>query len=158
MTDPTNGELAEALERLEPVFGDVVENGWASERNPTRRGFFVRAFIRKGRMNPGLTWEITDGKGKFWELKPDERVAVTPAYRLRSGLTREGVARTLYERHPAVRFEKDPRGGAPLNRAATWDEATEDEKADDYAAADAILALTGQGSSVAESQRKSEEG
>lgn len=64
------------------AFGDVVENGWASEDNPTRRGLFVRSFTRKGRMNPGLTWEITDGKGKFWELQPRviaERLTVTPA-------------------------------------------------------------------------------
>lgn len=54
---------------------------------------------------------------------------------------REAVARVLYERHPAVRFERDPKGGAPLNRAATWDEATADERADDYDAADDILAL-----------------
>lgn len=41
-----------------PKFGDLVENGWASEGNPTRRGYFVQSFRRTGRMNPGLTWEI----------------------------------------------------------------------------------------------------
>lgn len=65
-----------------PKFGDVVENGSASEENPTRRGFFVREFKRSGRMNAGLTWEITDGKGMFWEFKPKDiaeegRLAVT---------------------------------------------------------------------------------
>lgn len=69
---------------LKPKFGDLVENGWASEGNPTRRGFFVREFRRTGRLNPGLTWEITDGKGKFWEFKPSViaeggRLTVTPA-------------------------------------------------------------------------------
>lgn len=62
-------------------FGDVVENGWASENNPTRRGYFVRSFVRRGRMNAGLTWEITDRKGKFWELQPrviGERLTVIP--------------------------------------------------------------------------------
>ena len=65
-----------------PAFGDLVENGWASEDNPTRRGYFVRSFKRSGRMNPGVTWEITDKKGKFWELQPrtiGERLTVTPA-------------------------------------------------------------------------------
>ena len=69
---------------LSPSFGDVVENGWASEDNPTRRGFFVRAFKVAGRMDPGLTWEITDGKGKFWTFKPrdiGERLTVVPAAR-----------------------------------------------------------------------------
>lgn len=63
-----------------PAFGDIVENGWASEDNPTRRGYFVRAFRRTGRMNAGLKWEITDGKGKFWELMPlgDHRISVSP--------------------------------------------------------------------------------
>lgn len=65
-------------------FGDRVENGWASESNPTRVGYFVREFTRSGRLNPGLTWEITDGNGKFWELKPtgDHKITVTPAGRL----------------------------------------------------------------------------
>jgi len=70
--------------KLSPSFGDVVENGYASEDNPTRRGFFVRAFKRTGRMNPGLTWEITDKLGKFWEIQPaiiGERLTVVPAAR-----------------------------------------------------------------------------
>jgi len=70
--------------KLKPSFGDVVENGWASDDNPTRRGFFVRAFKRAGRMNPGLTWEITDKLGKFWEIQPafiGERLTVIPAAR-----------------------------------------------------------------------------
>ncbi len=64
---------------LKAKFGDVVENGWASENNPTRVGFFVRAGKRTGRMNAGKFWEITDGKGKFWELMPtgDHKITVT---------------------------------------------------------------------------------
>jgi len=68
--------------RLKAKFGDLVENGWASEENPTRVGYFVREFTPPRRqMNPGLTWEITDGNGKFWELKPtgDHQITVTPA-------------------------------------------------------------------------------
>lgn len=49
-------------------FGDVIENTSASADNPTRRGYFVRVGIRKGRLNPGRYAEITDGNGKFWEL------------------------------------------------------------------------------------------
>lgn len=64
-----------------PEFGDIVENGWASEENPTRKGYFVRAFKRVGRMNPGLTWEVTDRAGRFWEVQPrviGDRLTVTP--------------------------------------------------------------------------------
>lgn len=70
-------------EKLKAKFGDLVENGWASEANPTRTGYFVREFRRPhGRMNAGLTWEITDGKGKFWELSPvgDHKITVTPRH------------------------------------------------------------------------------
>jgi hypothetical protein len=62
-------------------FGDIIENGWASLTNPTRQGFFVREFHRSGKMNPGRTWEVTDGNGLFWELKPtgDHKITVKPA-------------------------------------------------------------------------------
>lgn len=48
-------------------FGDIVENGWASDTNPTKRGFVVRVGNRRGRMNAGPFVEMTDGKGAFWE-------------------------------------------------------------------------------------------
>ncbi|WP_292224709.1 hypothetical protein [Brevundimonas sp.] len=75
---------------LKPSFGDVIENEWASDANPTRTGFFVREFTRTGRLNPGVTWEITDGKGKFWEFKPKDiseggRLKVTSRTALASG-------------------------------------------------------------------------
>ena len=41
-------------------FGDIIENGWAGEKNPTKIGIFVRHKRR--------TIELTDGKGKFWEV------------------------------------------------------------------------------------------
>lgn len=41
-------------------FGDIIENGWAGYENPTRIGIFVRYRHR--------TIELTDGKGKFWEV------------------------------------------------------------------------------------------
>lgn len=70
-------------EAPQPHFGDLVENGWASEENPTRRGFFVRAGRRAGKMNAGPYWEITDGKGKFWEcpLSKDHKLTWAPVRR-----------------------------------------------------------------------------
>lgn len=41
-------------------FGDIIENGWAGKENPIRIGIFVRHKKR--------TIELTDGKGKFWEV------------------------------------------------------------------------------------------
>ena len=50
-------------------FGDILENGWASEDNPTRFGIFVRK-VSKG-------YELTDGKGKFWiQGKSDHKLKV----------------------------------------------------------------------------------
>lgn len=60
-----------------PRFGDIIENGWASERNPTRTGYFVREGRRTGRMNPGRYFEVTDGAGKFWELPVDRDHKIT---------------------------------------------------------------------------------
>lgn len=84
-----------------PSFGDLVENGWASENNPTRRGFFVREYVRTGKLNAGRTWEITDRRGKFWTIEPwtvseDGRLTVTPAAQaLRSQPSVEEVARVI---------------------------------------------------------------
>lgn len=52
-------------------FGQPVRNGYASEGNPIRDGLFVRWVHRTGRLNPGKYAELTDGKGKFWMVKPD---------------------------------------------------------------------------------------
>ena len=59
-------------------FGDVVENGWASEDNPTRTGVFVRKGSREGTMNAGPYIRLTDMKGKFWEspIGPCHRLKV----------------------------------------------------------------------------------
>lgn len=54
-----------------PRFGATVTNHIASEANPRRVGYFVRAGRATGRMNPGRWWEITDGRGDFWQLSPD---------------------------------------------------------------------------------------
>jgi hypothetical protein len=50
------------------VFGDVVLNGYASDTNPIRFGIVVRVGKRTGRLNPGPYVELTDGKGKFWQI------------------------------------------------------------------------------------------
>ena len=106
MTDSTT---LVAVERLTAKFGDTIENGWASEANPTRVGYFVREFtVPRGQMNPGLTWEITDGKGKFWRLKPtgDHKITVTsatspaaPSLPAEVGSV-EALAKALYDLNP----------------------------------------------------------
>ncbi|MDF1509718.1 hypothetical protein PZE06_16380 [Robertmurraya sp. DFI.2.37] len=45
-------------------FGDIIENGWASEDNPIRKGIFVR--------HKKKLIELTDGQGKFWEVYHDK--------------------------------------------------------------------------------------
>lgn len=57
-----------------PSFGDLIENLWASEKNPRRFGTFVRARRRTGRMNPGLHYELTDRNGKFWEVGVSDKL------------------------------------------------------------------------------------
>lgn len=47
---------------MTPKFGDMVENGWASENNPRRVGIFVRKKVSQNMP----CWELTDGKGDFW--------------------------------------------------------------------------------------------
>lgn len=49
------------LERFK--FGDIIENGWVSEDNPSRKSIFVR--------HKKKTIEVTDGKGNFWEVYHD---------------------------------------------------------------------------------------
>lgn len=44
-------------------FGDIVENGWASERNPLRFGIVVK--IKEGSI------ALTNGEGKYWDLAFD---------------------------------------------------------------------------------------
>jgi hypothetical protein len=51
--------------------GSIIENGWASTRNPTRVGIVIEHGSRgAGQMNAGPFIRLTDGKGKFWELSP----------------------------------------------------------------------------------------
>lgn len=41
-------------------FGDIIENGWASERNPQKFGIVVKA--------RGHSINCTNGEGLFWDL------------------------------------------------------------------------------------------
>jgi hypothetical protein len=61
--------MASEQKELRPKFLDVIENGWASDKNPTRTGYFIRSGTRgKGMINPGKYLVLTDGKGNFWEI------------------------------------------------------------------------------------------
>jgi hypothetical protein len=75
-TDPTNNPLAT------PAFLDIVTNGWASLDNPHRVGIFVRKYRRpRGGVNPGEMWQLTDGRGKFWDVAAsNERLEVGGSY------------------------------------------------------------------------------
>ncbi len=53
----------------EPKYGDAIVNQCASMSNPLRTGYFVRSGVRAaGKMNPGKYYELTDKKGRFWEI------------------------------------------------------------------------------------------
>ena len=71
----------ELLPLPEPKFGDWLRGIYASECNPTRDGMYVRTIHRTGRVNAGKFYELTDGKGKFWQYlaKSTERLPRTTA-------------------------------------------------------------------------------
>ena len=62
-----------------PRFGERFTNLMASEANPHRTGTFVRVIYRRGRMNPGTWWEMTDERGGFWETNPEFNVPADKA-------------------------------------------------------------------------------
>jgi hypothetical protein len=97
---------------LRAKFGDLVENGWASEENPTRKGFFVREAKRTGKLNAGRYWEITDGKGKFWELSPvgEHKITVTAAVAWEGVyVPREPTPEMIEAAHAVWRKQEDER-------------------------------------------------
>lgn len=56
-------------EELKPKFLDIIENGYASEINPTRTGVYIRDVYRRGKLNPGKYMILTDRTGKLqWEV------------------------------------------------------------------------------------------
>lgn len=54
--------------KLKPTFGDILENGWASDRNPTKRSIYLGT----GHRSSGPYFKMTDGKGHFWEQNADK--------------------------------------------------------------------------------------
>lgn len=66
MPNPTDAAVA-----LSPKFGDWMRGIYASERNPYRDGMYVRTIRRSGRCNPGTYFELTDGRGNFWQYPRD---------------------------------------------------------------------------------------
>lgn len=68
-----------------PVFGDHMRNLWASEQNPSRDAIFVRVIRRTGKvLNSGMWYQMTDGKGKFWEVCPSGMIFISAACLLRA--------------------------------------------------------------------------
>jgi len=63
MSDNQNGKTRR------PKFGDKVIGIYASENNPLKEGIFVEEKRRIGRMNPGVFYRVTDGRGNFWEYQ-----------------------------------------------------------------------------------------
>lgn len=57
-------------------FGDIIENGWAGEGNPRKRGVYLRSFHRSGRMNPGHHVELQheDGKRSEFLIADDDKL------------------------------------------------------------------------------------
>lgn len=59
-------------------FGDIIENGWAADSNPRRRGIYLWSFNRTGRMNPGKHVKLLHDDGKTGELRisDDDKMTV----------------------------------------------------------------------------------
>ena len=69
-----NGNTKKLLEQCR--FGvTIIENAYASDDNPHKRGIYVRTIRRRGKLNPGIHLELTDGNGEFWNI-PIEAVKV----------------------------------------------------------------------------------
>jgi hypothetical protein len=68
-----------------PEFGATIRSVHASEDNPHKTGMFVRVIRRpRSRINSGTWWQVTDGRGGFWELQPDMCEVVPGAEVLRA--------------------------------------------------------------------------
>jgi len=57
---------------IKPKFGDLIENGWASDNNPQKISVYIKTNYHKGRINHGKYFNLTDMKGDFWELPNDK--------------------------------------------------------------------------------------
>lgn len=55
-----------------PRFGEWLTSVHASDENPHKHGMYVRTIRRyPGAMNPGTSYELTDGNENFWEYPVD---------------------------------------------------------------------------------------
>lgn len=61
-----------------PKFGEWMRGVWASESNPQRDGMYVETRVRKGPVNPGTWYRLTDGRGRFWEYEAKATVFLPP--------------------------------------------------------------------------------
>jgi len=59
-----------------PVFGERIMGIWAGESNPHRIGRYVETKRRTGRLNPGVWYRLTDGRGGFWEYEASQTLFV----------------------------------------------------------------------------------
>lgn len=70
-----NGGIA-AGDTRQPKFGDWMRGIWASPDNPIRDGMYVKTVRRRGKLNQGTFYELTDGKGKFWQFEAEATVFI----------------------------------------------------------------------------------
>lgn len=56
-------------ENINPQFGQVLRMIYASDDNPHKYGFYVETIVRRGKLNPGVCYRMTNGKGDFWECE-----------------------------------------------------------------------------------------
>lgn len=59
-------------------FGDIIENGWAGEGNPRKRGVYLWSVYRTGKMNPGKHVKLMHDDGTTSELliSDDDKMTV----------------------------------------------------------------------------------
>jgi len=70
-------EIPDGQERVVPIFGDLFIGVHASDENPHKRGMYVRTCRRRGAVtNPGVFYQLTDGRGDYWEAAPENLTRV----------------------------------------------------------------------------------
>ena len=52
---------------FKPKFMDLIENGWASDDNPIKYGYFLGRGYKSGRVNPGPYIKVVDYKNRIRE-------------------------------------------------------------------------------------------
>lgn len=58
--------------RKHPKLGQKIVSIYASDNNPRREGIFVEVKHYKRKVNGGTYYRLTDGKGDFWEVEPND--------------------------------------------------------------------------------------